>query len=69
MQQQNTSYQQLLDKARKELASKYLTSTNYSITEISFLLGFANTAGFCRVFKRWFECSPTDFRLRVSAHS
>ena len=68
LQQQNTSYQQLLDKARKELASKYLSSTAYSITEISFLLGFANTAGFCRVFKRWFECSPTDYRLRIAAH-
>ncbi|MBW2941234.1 AraC family transcriptional regulator [Zhongshania aquimaris] len=69
LQQQNTSYQQLLDKARKELASKYLTSTNYSITEVSFLLGFANSAGFCRAFKRWFECSPTDYRLRAVADS
>lgn len=65
LQQQNTSYQQLLDKARKELASKYLSNTRYSITEVTFLLGFASNASFCRAFKRWFDVSPSEYRQQL----
>lgn len=66
LQAENTTYQQLLDKARMELAKKYLSNTEYSLTEITFLLGFSGNASFCRAFKRWFNCSPTEYRQQLS---
>ena len=66
LQSENTTYQQLLDKARMELAKKYLSNTHYSITEVTFLLGFASSASFCRAFKRWFDCSPSEYRQQLS---
>ena len=65
LQSENTTYQQLLDKARMELAKKYLSNTHYSITEVTFLLGFASSASFCRAFKRWFDCSPSEYRQHL----
>jgi AraC-like DNA-binding protein len=68
LQQQNTSYQYLLDKARRELACKYLSTTHYSLTDISFLLGYANSTGFSRAFKRWFKMSPSEYRQQRTAN-
>jgi AraC-like DNA-binding protein len=58
----NTSFQELLDTTRRELASSYVQQSALSITEITFLLGFSDTSNFTRAFKRWEGVSPTDFR-------
>lgn len=58
----STSFQELLDSTRKELAGSYVRQSALSITEISFLLGFSDTSNFTRAFKRWQGVSPTGFR-------
>ena len=57
-----TSFQQLLDETRKGLACSYVQQPARSVTEITFLLGFADTSNFTRAFKRWTGMSPTEFR-------
>jgi AraC-like DNA-binding protein len=60
--QHGTNFHQLLDDTRKDLACSYVQQPTRSVTEITFLLGFANTSNFTRAFKRWTGKSPTDFR-------
>ncbi|NUU37816.1 AraC family transcriptional regulator [Pseudomonas sp. C2B4] len=60
--QRGTSFQQLLDDTRKELACSYLSQASRPVTEITFLLGFSDTSNFTRAFKRWTGLSPTDYR-------
>jgi AraC-like DNA-binding protein len=60
----NTSYRQLLDSTRHELAMAYIKSPQYSITEITFLLGFADTRSFARAFRRWMGVAPSQYRAR-----
>lgn len=60
--QHGTNFQQLFDDTRKELACSYVKQPTRSVTEITFLLGFANTSNFTRAFKRWTGMSPTEFR-------
>ena len=62
LRQHGTSFQQLFDDTRKELSCSYLQQPTRSVTEITFMLGFANTSNFTRAFKRWTGKSPTDFR-------
>jgi AraC-like DNA-binding protein len=62
LQQHGTSFQQLFDDTRKELSCSYLHQPKRSVTEITFMLGFANTSNFTRAFKRWTGKSPTEFR-------
>lgn len=62
--QRGTSFQQLLDDTRKELACSYLSQASRPVTEITFLLGFSDTSNFTRAFKRWTGLSPTDFRAQ-----
>jgi AraC-like DNA-binding protein len=59
----HTSYQELLDKVRKELAVWYLSDRSLSIEVVAERLGYVDTSNFSRVFRRWYECTPSDFRL------
>jgi len=59
--QGGTSYKDLLNRARQNLARKYLREGKYSIKEVAFLLGFSDAATFTRAFRRWTGESPGRF--------
>lgn len=50
---ENTSFKQMLDETRCELALFYLGTAGFSPKETSFLLGFSEPATFYRAFRRW----------------
>jgi len=62
LQEKGLGFRSLLTRARKELVKRYLDEPAYSITEISFLLGYADTSAFSRAFRRWYGTSPTEAR-------
>ncbi|MGZ5784972.1 MAG: AraC family transcriptional regulator [Ramlibacter sp.] len=64
---ENTSYQQLLDEARRELARKYLADEHYSLGQIADLLGFVDQSNFFRATKRWFGMPPGQYRQKLMA--
>ncbi|MFO1392834.1 MAG: AraC family transcriptional regulator [Steroidobacteraceae bacterium] len=57
-----TSFHELLNDIRRELACSYLRQSGVSVTEITFLLGFTDVSNFTRAFKRWTGTSPTQYR-------
>jgi AraC-like DNA-binding protein len=58
------SFRSLLANLRKDLVSRYINEPAYSVTEISFLLGYTDTSAFSRAFRRWYGISPTQARNR-----
>lgn len=62
LKQEETSYQNLLDEVRQELACWHLQNTGLRIEEIAERLGFVDTSNFSRVFRRWFGKTPSEFR-------
>jgi AraC-like DNA-binding protein len=60
-----TSYQNVLDDVRKELAVEYLQTTNLSVQEISDLLGYSEVTNFRRAFLKWVGESPYQYRKRL----
>jgi AraC-like DNA-binding protein len=65
LQEEGTSYQQLLDDTRRELAEQYLAQPNLPLLEIAYLLGFADPSNFFRAFRRWFDATPGEYRARL----
>jgi AraC-like DNA-binding protein len=61
-----TSYSQLLDAVRRELAEQYIADPARSLGETGFLLGFSELSAFSRAFKRWTGQSPSAFRETAS---
>ena len=59
---EGTTYSQLLDAVRRELAERYIADTSRSLGEISYLLGFSELSSFSRAFKRWTGKIPGEYR-------
>ena len=62
-----TSYQQLLDRTRRELAEQYMQQPNVSVSEVAYLLGFSDCSNFSRAFHRWPGRSPSVYREQARA--
>ncbi|MBW4474348.1 MAG: AraC family transcriptional regulator [Stenomitos rutilans HA7619-LM2] len=60
---EGTTYQQLLDETRSELAQRYLNNLTTPIHDVAFLLGFSEPSAFHRAFKRWTGQTPRAYRV------
>lgn len=64
-----TSFVELLDETRRDLALEYLRRSDYAVGEVAYLVGFAETSSFNRAFRRWTGRSPSEFRRTPRAAS
>jgi AraC-like DNA-binding protein len=65
--EEGTSFQQLLDGTRRELAERYLQQRQLSLSEAAYLLGFSDQGNFTRACKRWFALTPGQYRSHNDA--
>lgn len=66
---QGWTYQQLIDQVRAIHARRFLSDPTLSITRIGQRLGYADSSGFHRAFKKWTGLSPRAFRDALFAAS
>lgn len=64
---EGTSFQTLLDTVRRQKALWYLDHTRLKVEDIADRMGYSNVSSFSRVCKRWFDCFPSEVRLRTKA--
>jgi len=62
LREEGTTFQEVLDELREELARHYLAATDYTSAEISFLLGYEEPNSFFRAFRAWTEQTPEIVR-------
>ncbi|MGX6646565.1 helix-turn-helix domain-containing protein [Maricaulaceae bacterium MS644] len=61
---EGSTFQTILDQVRFELAARYLTKSEFSMTEISRMIGFLDSKSFFRAFKKQFGMTPEAYRSR-----
>ncbi len=59
---EGTTYQEVLDTTRHQLAAAYLDDDKLTLVDIAFLLGFADQSAFNHAFRKWTGKSPMGFR-------
>jgi AraC-like DNA-binding protein len=57
-----TTFKEVSDRVRGQLAEEYLADPKVSIAEVAFLLGFSEQSSFNRAFRRWTGESPGRWR-------
>jgi len=65
LKQENTSFRELLDEVKGELALGFLKDGNESLCEIALLLGFSEQSAFQHAFKRWTGKTPGEYRNQL----
>lgn len=60
------SFKQYLNKVRMEHAIKLLEVSDYSIKEVCFKSGYQTTSHFFRIFRSFFNESPSEYRDRLN---
>ncbi|HEY2772835.1 MAG TPA: AraC family transcriptional regulator [Candidatus Binatia bacterium] len=58
---ESTSFSDVVAEIRLALAKSYLEEGRLPVTEIAFVLGFADTSAFSRAFRRWTGKPPSEF--------
>ncbi len=64
--EEGTSFAELVDLVRREMAERLLVHGHLTPTEMSFALGFSDPSNFYRACKRWFGQSPRALRATAS---
>lgn len=62
LKQEGTSFQQILNAVRKEIAMQQLSRPINNVTDVAFLTGFSDISVFSRNFKKWTGLTPTEFQ-------
>jgi len=60
--ERESTFEALINDTRRRLAYAYLEDPALSISEIAYLVGFAEISNFSRAFQRWTGMSPTQHR-------
>ena len=60
----DTNFLNVLQEVRSKVALRYLADNRLGITEIAFLLGYADQGSFSSAFKSWHRVSPRDYRRK-----
>jgi AraC-like DNA-binding protein len=62
LQQEEESFQKILDEERSAVASDYLRNSTLSIQQVAERCGFNDPQNFSQAFRRWTGHSPSEFR-------
>jgi len=62
LREENTTYKEVLDRLRQELAFDYLRDPTITLDNMAQMLGFSGSNAFSRAFLRWTGQRPSDWR-------
>jgi len=60
--EEDTSYDEVVDRLRRSLAFQYIKEPSISLAQIAWLLGYEGPASFSHAFARWAGKSPSEAR-------
>lgn len=66
LKEEETSFQELSVRVRRELAIGYLKKREYSVGEIAYALHFSEPSAFQNAFKKWTGLTPGQYRSKAA---
>jgi AraC-like DNA-binding protein len=69
LREEGTTYQALLDAARREIAERQLRAPGVSAADVALLLGYSEASAFTRAFRRWTGMTPSAWASAGAPHA
>ncbi|OUS00547.1 hypothetical protein A9Q81_10635 [Gammaproteobacteria bacterium 42_54_T18] len=60
-----TSYKEVINEVRMQMAIEYLQTTQFSVQEVAYLLGYDYSPNFFRAFKKSVGITPSEYRHKI----
>jgi AraC-like DNA-binding protein len=60
--EEKSTYLEIVDEVRKKLTLSYLDNNNFSLKDISHMLGYNEQSAFLRAFRRWTGTTPSAYK-------
>lgn len=67
LQDEGTSFNELVDQVRRQFAEQYLARPRLAISEVAYLVGFNGPSAFHKAFRRWTGVTPSEYRESLPA--
>ena len=67
LKEQGADFKKLVNETRRRFALRYLQDRNNTLTEVAYLLGYAEVSAFNRAFKRWTRATPSEYRRGLAS--
>jgi AraC-like DNA-binding protein len=67
LEDEGTTFSDLVDEIRRELAEQLLRDPRRTISEIAFMLGFSHAPAFHKAFRRWTGSTPSEHRAKTTS--
>lgn len=67
LKREGTSFREIRGRILRSWATQYLSSTSDSVESIATALGYQDAANFRRAFHGWEDCSPGEYRAKVTS--
>ena len=67
LREEGTTFEDLKDEARRDLAERYLSHPDVPLTQVSALLDYSEQSALVRSCRRWFQTTPRALRARLSS--
>lgn len=65
--EQGTTFAALVDEERASAARALLGDARLDISEIAYRVGYSEPSAFVRAFRRWADCTPSEFRGLIAS--
>lgn len=62
---ESTGFEEILDDVRRDLALRYITTTDLPLGQVAAMAGFADQSGLSHAVRRWQGASPSEVRRRT----
>jgi len=62
------TFKELIDRRRLSAAQNLMIKTNCTLSEICEVIGYQNTSSLFRLFKKYLQTTPSEYKLKVSGH-
>ncbi len=69
LQEEGSSFQRVLEEARRQLARQYLNNSVLELNEAAYLLGYEDSSSFVRAFRTWEGVPPARWREEQRARA
>ena len=65
LKENGSSYSQIIQEARFELACSHLNNQNMKVIDVAIALGYENPQHFSRAFRRFAGITPSEYRTQI----